>query len=231
MNETNTAARNTNRPLTSYHSHADAWDTRLSTCRLDLTGKNLSDDAIARSRSVDSLDPRATAAPNGFGPLESQRRLWPPPDRAAQHSMKSTLSWQRPMSRAAPSREWWERPKRSCTSQGSRRSNRSSRSSAWVHPLSSSGSSRHERSTNAESGRLHGRDLSSSSRSKARPAGPPDGSDVTPKIGYFGAPQALEKADTKNFRRLDRTGKRRETALRFNQDVNYTMQAIKWPQS
>ena len=235
QHELNTAARNASRPLTSYHSHADAWETRVSTCRLDLTGKkHLASDAVARGRSVDSLDPRATAGPEGFGPLASQRRLWPPSDRAAQHNMNSTLSWQRPMSRAAPPQEWWERPKRSCTAQGSRRSNRSSqrsRSSAWVHPLSSSGGSRQGRSTkqtNNESSRLarHG---SSSIRTKERQSGPPDGSDVTPKIGYFGAPQVLEKIQTKNYRVLDRTGRQRETALRFNRDVNYTMQGTKWP--
>lgn len=229
--EMTTAGRSSSRPVTSYHNHADAWETRLSTCRLDLTGKSkdLSGDVVARSRSLDSLDPSATAGPEGFGPLESQRRLWPPPDRAAQHTMKSTLSWQRPMSRTAPSREWWERPKRSCTSQGSRRSSRSSersRSSAWVHPLSSSGGSRQGRSakhTNSES-RPHRH-----SPSLFKPSGPPDGSDVTPKIGYFGAPQALDRVQTKNFRVLDRTGRQRETALRFNRDVNYTTQASRWP--
>ena len=237
QDELNTAARSASRPLTSYHSHADAWETLLSTCRLDLTGKkHLTSDAVARARSVYSLDPRAAAGPEGFGPLASQRRLWPPPDRAAQHSMKSTLSWQRPMSRAAPPQEWWERPKRSCTAQGSRRSSRSSRSSqrsrssAWVHPLSSSGGSRQGRSTkhtSGESGRLdrHG---SSSARTKVA-SGPPDGSDITPKIGYLGAPQVLEKIQTKNYRVLDRTGRQLETALRFNRDVNYTMQGTKWP--
>ena len=236
LNETNTAARNSSRPLTSYHSHEDAWETRLSTCRLDLTGKKtfLTDDTGARSHSVDALDPRATAPPRGFGPLDSQRRLWPPPDRAAQHSMKSTLSWQRPMSRTAPSREWWERPKRSRTSQGSRGSSRSSRSSrssqcsrkgAWVHPLSAGGTSRQSRTTNSQSGRLH----RLSSHSEAKPCGPSDGSDVTPKIGYFGAPQSLEKLQTNNFRVLDRTGRQRETALRFKRDVNHTTMALKWP--
>lgn len=232
MNETNTAARNATRPLTSFHGHADAWDTRASTCRLDLTGKDLSGDAIALSRSVDSLDPRATAGPDGFGPLESQRRLWPPPDRAAQHSMKSTLSWQRPMSRVADSREWWEKPKRrSRTSQGSRSS---SRSSAWSHPLSSNGGSRRSHSpSKARSRHADGHGASSTRHSKTptaqKPSGPPDGSDVTQKIGHFGAPVALEAPQRQNFRVLDRTGHQRETALRFKRDVNYTMQGFKWP--
>jgi hypothetical protein len=234
MKEMATAGRSSSRPVTSYHSHADAWETRLSTCRLDMTGKKkkeVAGDAVAHSHRVDSLDPSMTAGPGGFGPLESQRRLWPPSDRAAQHTLKSTLSWQRPMSRTAPSGEWWERPKRSCsTSQGSRRSSRSSqrsRSSAWVHPLSSSGGSRQGRSarhTDSQSGPLHRHGPSS-----FKPSGPPDGSDVTPKIGYFGAPQVLEKVQRKNYRALDRTGRQRETALRFNRDVNYTMQASRWP--
>ena len=100
--EAKNTARLAQGPPTSYHRPADQWQTRGTTCRMSAAGTR----SLAASASLDDVGARSTAQlpTAGFGPLASQRRLWPPPDRAAQEPMKSTIAVRCPAPAPAPTR-------------------------------------------------------------------------------------------------------------------------------
>ena len=100
--EAKNTARLAQGPPTSYHRPADQWQTRGTTCRMSAAGTR----SLAASASLDDVGARSSAQlpTAGFGPLASQRRLWPPPDRAAQEPMKSTIAVRCPAPAPAPTR-------------------------------------------------------------------------------------------------------------------------------